>query len=1044
MKHFEDTLYAEYFQLTKQYLNEYGPKTIVLYQNGSFLEMYAYFDKKTDTYYGSIMGEICQFTDLRSSHKYTYEMDNQEYHIYMAGFTLEYAFDKYINKIQENGYSAVIYLQKEMKPQTTRYLHGVVSPGTFLTNDIYKSNNNEIDENIDIINKNLSNNVSCLWITKIDKSFLHKLPQIYFGIANINIFTGETLLFQHNEIITNSIKDITIYDEISTFFEINVPNEIILIYNNISNDEIDLIINYIELNKTLLHKVNLKDVSNVNTKKAINCEKQIYQYEVLKKFYPTTTTTQQHNLELNNDFILSFNENEFSTQAFIYLLEFVYKHNPNLVEKIHKPLFQNKTSRLILANHSLKQLNIINDDSYYTTGGGKYSCILNMLNLCLTSMGKRRFSFDLLNPIYPQTKDEFKSLQSEYDIIDYLLKSSHTFLPSFKQHLQSINDLSKIERQIIDKKISPQIIAHFFYDINKIIDLYNLCNTDNVLIIYLVNKLGISFEDIHKHISELSSFIQTHIYVEIAKTINTKISFYKNDFDTNFLCPGVDTDLDSNLNPYIDCENKLKAIQKYFCSLLKEDKNTTSTVKIHKTEKDFVYSLLATNRRCELIESLLPVTPTTISLVYDYDDFNNTPKTFDFQIGKKIFQYTKSGNAAGSSANYKISNSQIQHICNEKTIAKFKLCDSIQKAYIKFLDLFSNYRTQIQTLIEFVTLIDLLYCKTYMAQKYNYSKPQIAYNNTKSFVDAVGLRHCLIEQIQQNEIYVANDIELGKDNSTTGVLLYGTNMVGKTSFIKSIGIAVIMAQAGLFVPAQSFIYYPYKYIFTRILGNDNLFKGQSTFATEMIELRTILRLSNSNSLIIGDELCSGTETASAVGIFMSGIKKLYEIKCSFIFATHLHEIVEFDDFEMMPLLKMCHMKVHYDREKDRLVYERKMCDGPGETMYGLEVCNYLKLSNDFMNDAYEYRKRFISMTKAKTDVSEILTLKKSKYNGKKLKGQKCEICNKNVSTEIHHKIPQKNADKNGVVLSEDNTPIHKNKLANLVALCEECHLKEHH
>ena len=80
------------------------------------------------------------------------------------------------------------------------------------------------------------------------------------------------------------------------------------------------------------------------------------------------------------------------------------------------------------------------------------------------------------------------------------------------------------------------------------------------------------------------------------------------------------------------------------------------------------------------------------------------------------------------------------------------------------------------------------------------------------------------------------------------MLLYGVNAVGKSSTMKSVGISIIMAQAGMYVPASEFYYYPYKYIFTRISGNDNIFKGQSTFAVEMSELRAILKRTNKNSL----------------------------------------------------------------------------------------------------------------------------------------------------------------------------------------------------
>ena len=104
-----------------------------------------------------------------------------------------------------------------------------------------------------------------------------------------------------------------------------------------------------------------------------------------------------------------------------------------------------------------------------------------------------------------------------------------------------------------------------------------------------------------------------------------------------------------------------------------------------------------------------------------------------------------------------------------------------------------------------------------------------------------------------------------------------------------------MAQAGLFVPCEKFEYYPYKNIFSRILGNDNLFKGLSTFAVEMSELRHILRYTDENSLILGDELCSGTEIESAISIFVTGIQLFHSKQSSFIFATHLHQIVDYDE-----------------------------------------------------------------------------------------------------------------------------------------------------
>jgi len=282
---------------------------------------------------------------------------------------------------------------------------------------------------------------------------------------------------------------------------------------------------------------------------------------------------------------------------------------------------------------------------------------------------------------------------------------------------------------------------------------------------------------------------------------------------------------------------------------------------------------------------------------------------------------------------------------------------------------------------------------------------------------------------------VANDIVLGNE-AVNGILLYGTNAVGKTSFIRAIGIAIVMAQAGLYVPCSSFEYMPYKYIFTRILGNDNIFKGLSTFAVEMSELRTILRLADEKSIVLGDELCSGTESISATSIFVAGVKQLEEKNTSFIFATHLHEIVDYDEIRDMKSVFLKHMSVMYDRENDKLIYDRKLKDGPGDNMYGLEVCKSLNLPGSFLELAHNIRMKYHPVS------GSILSLKTSHYNAKKIVGI-CEMCKEQMGQEIHHLQHQRDANVNGVIQQDNDAPFHKNRVANLMSLCEKCHDKIH-
>jgi DNA mismatch repair protein MutS len=110
--------------------------------------------------------------------------------------------------------------------------------------------------------------------------------------------------------------------------------------------------------------------------------------------------------------------------------------------------------------------------------------------------------------------------------------------------------------------------------------------------------------------------------------------------------------------------------------------------------------------------------------------------------------------------------------------------------------------------------------------------------------------------------------------------------------MKAVGLNIIMAQSGMFVAAENMVYYPYKRIFTRISGMDNIYKGMSSFTVEMTELRNILQRCNKYSLVIGDEICCGTESISGIAIVSAGIDTLINKGASFIFATHLHELTE--------------------------------------------------------------------------------------------------------------------------------------------------------
>lgn len=994
-------LVKEYFELTKKHKSEYGKNTLVLMQVGAFFEVYGLQNKTTDEITGSEIVDFSRICDLNIADKKT-SIGNDG--VIMAGFS-HYMIDKYLKKLQEAGFTVVVYTQ-DTDDVKTRNLAGIYSPGTYFSPETTHITNNTMAIWLHLVNINSSPLLKKM--NSLSDPMLGPGKIIQVGMANIDIFTGKTTIFEFKE---TYIKSPTTFDEMDRFISIYRPSEIVLL-GNLTEAEIDEIINFTNIECNLIHRISLTNTESTRTeivKQALHSEKQMYQKELFSRFYKIADY---------DVFYQNFYENAIAAQAFCFLLDFIYRHNPNLVNKISEPYFENCSDRLILANHSLKQLNLIDDDR--EKKGGRFSSVEKMLNICITPMGRRRFSYHFLNPT-----TNIAYLQNEYRMTDYILKNmeKYVFVPGKLDH---IKDIAKLQRQIIMKRVAPKLLFQFYKNLFVIQEIFEVVARDNILLNYL--KTVSTDQSISQHCQELISFFEANMEMSLCQDIeNIQM------FEVNFFKNGVDNELDDKTELMLDSMDKLEAIQLYFNTVIEKyeknsKKKTNDYVKIHETEKNS-FSLLSTKRRCTLLKQSIGSLDTTVALNY-MSSYTNEERTFNFRISNALIEFHNQ-----TSSNDSIHMPIIKDLCKNITASKVQLKDILTRVYLKtIIKNLEDYQGHFNSINEFITVLDFIYSKAALAKKFNYCRPEIV-ESDKSFLNASGLRHCLIEHIQQNELYVANDIVLGKD-SKDGILLYGTNAVGKTSFIRSVGVAVSMAQAGLYVPCNSFQYSPYKYIFTRILGNDDIHKGLSTFAVEMSELRTILRLADKNSLILGDELCSGTESISAKSIFVAGIQMLSAKQSSYIFATHLHEIVNYDEITEIQTLSLKHMEVIYNKELDILIYDRKLKDGAGDNMYGLEVCKSLSLPTEFLTAAHNIRMKYNEVSRG------VLSLKSSHFNSKKLVAL-CEMCGNDMGKEVHHLQHQKDANEDGFIISEDGSSFHKNHPANLMALCEHCHNEMH-
>ena len=148
-------------------------------------------------------------------------------------------------------------------------------------------------------------------------------------------------------------------------------------------------------------------------------------------------------------------------------MDYIYKHNPNLVNKLKIPIFENCSNRLILANHSLKQLNMIDDQNFK----GKFSSIQKFLNNCITIMGKRRFTYDLLNPI----RDSI-ILNESYNITEHILEKNKW--EQYRKDMGNITDIEKLRRKLILTKITPKDFYMMYMNVQTIQKIYTTSKKD--------------------------------------------------------------------------------------------------------------------------------------------------------------------------------------------------------------------------------------------------------------------------------------------------------------------------------------------------------------------------------------------------------------------------------------------------------------------------------------------------------------------------------------------------------------------------------------
>jgi DNA mismatch repair protein MutS len=668
--------------------------------------------------------------------------------------------------------------------------------------------------------------------------------------------------------------------------------------------------------------------------------------------------------------------------ALLFLLQFVEEHYPSMLKAFQRNEPWQPHTRLICGNHALTQLQM--------TGQNANESVIGLFDKCITPMGKRAIRDRLLSP-YSDAAEIRNRLN---EVQEYIIWPEDK-TKILERQLRFMFDLPRLHRKILCGLITPQEIAGLFQTYGAI----------QVIMSRVVVSTSLKEPFSQTQWTDYMHAFQANFTEEKAQKANQDMSAF-------------------NIQKYPDIGKKEKEIQDTIAAIYRLRKDIATqggvqedAIRIEEREKE-PYGLKGSTITIQQLKKHLKKLPD----------------------GTKISELKSGG---------WIDCTDLQQL-NIQLQRQRESLDNLVRVHMPDACLeIAEGGQQIWPLMEFwIAHVDCTQCIGRVSKERAFSCPIIEdVDENGSAVDIKSIRHPLVEATSSRVAYVKHDVRLSNSTHTStdktnqgvggrlaspqGWLVYGMNASGKSTLMKATGLCVLLAQAGCFVPAKEMTLRPFKAIYTRILNQDNLFAGLSSFAVEMSELRDILKNANQYTLVLGDELCSGTESISAQALVASGIQWLSARNAKFIFATHLHDLPNV--INTMELgVEVWHLHVEYDPTTKKLVYDRSLRPGSGSTLYGLEVARAMDLPFEFIEQALKNRHQIVGST-TQLDATQ------SAWNTAVIR-KECEVCHKSLirDLEVHHIIPRAQA-KNGVL----NDGTHMNNSSNLIVICSECHDKTH-
>lgn len=255
-----------------------------------------------------------------------------------------------------------------------------------------------------------------------------------------------------------------------------------------------------------------------------------------------------------------------------------------------------------------------------------------------------------------------------------------------------------------------------------------------------------------------------------------------------------------------------------------------------------------------------------------------------------------------------------------------------------------RHQATLQAIASTVATIDVLQSLAEISETHQYVKPQFMTDKRDLYLKES--RHPVVEGVIGQDRFVPNDIVM--DPETSILMITGPNMSGKSTYMRQLGLIVILAQMGSFVPAREARLPIFDKIFTRIGAADDLLAGQSTFMVEMMEANQALQHATDNSLLLFDELGRGTSTYDGIALAQAILVYIHDhFDAKVLFSTHYHELTALD--ESLPRLANIH--VGASEEDGELVFLHKVFNGATDKSYGIHVAKLAGMPGELLQNA---------------------------------------------------------------------------------------------